>query len=92
VNVRRKTVSGARWEESAGPSLIDYGAMTRDELIDHFIDDNGLAQFIDTQMTGVPRHEWDWRVIARDLMAFSHYLQFSPGYCEELYDMQKERS
>lgn len=89
--MKRKTIGGVAWQESSGPSLVDYASMSRDELVDHFIDENGLAQFIDTQMTGVPRSDWDWRMITRDLMAFSHYLQFSPGYCEELYDMQKTR-
>ena len=82
----------SRAEDEAIRPVIDYAAMSRDELIDHFIDENGLAVFIDTQQQGIERSEWDWRLIARDLMAFSHYLTFSPQYLEELYDMQKGRA
>lgn len=91
--VRKKQVSYVFDERGDfDPPVIDYSHMTRDELADHFIDDNGLRQFIDTQLAGVPREEWEWQIIARDLMAFSHYLQFSPGYLEELYDMQAARA
>lgn len=89
----RKQQVSYRFESSGeySPPVIDYGSMDRDQLVDHFIDENGLAKFLDTQQAGIPREEWDWRIIARDLMAFSRYLQFSPSYCEELYDMQKQR-
>lgn len=90
-SVMVKTKSGSLAERENIPPVIDYGHMTRDELVDHFIDENGLAQFIDTQQAGRDRSEWDWRIIARDLMAFSRYLTFSPAYLEELYDMQTGR-
>lgn len=92
--ITRKRQVTYRFDErgESEPPIIDYGHMTRDELVDHFIDDNGLVRFIDTQQAGMPRDEWDWQVITRDLMAFSHYLQFSPEYLEELYDMQKTRT
>lgn len=90
-SVMVKAKAGSLQERENIPPVIDYAHMTRDELVDHFIDDNGLAQFIDTQQAGIDRGEWDWHLIARDLMAFSHYLQFSPAYLEELYDMQKGR-
>lgn len=91
-SVMVKTQAGSLRDRENIPPVIDYSHMSREELIDHFIDDNGLAQFIDTQQAGIDRSEWDWRIIARDLMAFSHYLQFSPTYLEELYDMQRGRS
>lgn len=89
----RKRQVGYSFDErgESEPPVIDYAAMSGDELIDHFIDDNGLAQFLDTQQAGIAREDWDWQLMARDLMAFSHYLQFSPAYLEELYDMQKAR-
>lgn len=75
----------------AGPPLVNYTAMSRDELVDHFIDENGLAHFIDVQMAGTDPQAWDWRLITRDLQAFCPYLTFSPEYLQELYAMQKSR-
>ena len=74
------------------PPVIDYSQMDRDALVDHFIDEGGLARFIDTQQTGVDRADWNWTRITLDLMAFSPYLQFSPSYLEEIYEMQKARA
>ncbi len=80
--------------------MIDYGRMSTDELVEHFIDERGLADFIDLQyknwpQEGDPHHKpeplppWDWRIISRDLMALSRgYLTFSPAYLKELYEMQ----
>ncbi len=72
--------------------MTDYARMTSEELVEHFIDDNGLAPFIDLQQKGVPFAEWDWRSLAVYLQAFSRgYLTFSPEYLEELYEMQAQR-
>lgn len=73
-------------------AIIDYGVMSADELVEHLIDENGLATFLDTQQAGIPKEDWDWVVITRDLQAFSHgLLTFSPGYLQELYEMQCQR-
>lgn len=71
-------------------SIVDYGAMDTEALLDHLLDENGLAPFIDTQQKGIPRADWDWRAITVFLMSFTHgRLTFSPGYLEELYEMQQ---
>lgn len=92
VTVRKK-VRTWRFEgaDEYNPPVLDYGSMSRDELVDHFIDDNGLAHFIDVQQKGVDPAEWDWAILARDLRAFCPYLTFSPEYLQELYAMQKAR-
>lgn len=75
-------------------SVIEYGRMTPDEFVDHCIDENGLAGFIDTQQANNPRprDEWDWNVIAVHLQGFSRgYLTFTPAYLRDLYEMQRER-
>lgn len=97
ARVRRKSVivkdkRGALGTgEESGPPVIDYAAMSRDELVDHFIDENGLVAFLDVQQRGIPYADWNWKRITLDLMAFSHYLQFSPAYLKDLYEMQKGR-
>ena len=80
-----------REEEDLAP-VVDYGRMSKDELVDHFIDENGLAAFLETQHGGPLDEHSDWPIITRDLRAFCPYLTFSPHYLEDLYRMQKERS
>lgn len=73
-------------------TLIDYGHMDPEELVDHFIDENGLARFIDVQQRGVPREDWDWRALTVFLQAFTkRRLTFSPEYLQDLYKMQLAR-
>jgi hypothetical protein len=88
---RRVKVYRFEGADEYNPPIIDYASMSRDELVDHFIDDNGLAHFLDVQYAGIEPALWDWRIIARDLYAFCSYLTFSPEYLKELYAMQKER-
>jgi hypothetical protein len=76
----------------ATPTTFDYGQLTPDELLDHLLDENGLAPFIEIQQTGIPREEWDWIAITVHLQGFTRgYLTFSPEYLESLYEMQRER-
>ena len=81
---------------------MDYERLTADELVAHLIDGicplcgeestPGLAKYLDTQQKGIPREDWDWFVITRDLQAFTRgLLTFSPEYLEELYEMQVAR-
>lgn len=71
---------------------IDYGHMSPDELVDHFMDEDGIAPFIDIQQKGIPFTDWDWRQITIDLQAFSRgRLTFSPEYLRDLYEMQAQR-
>ena len=72
--------------------MIDYGRLTPDELVDLFIDENGLAPFVEIQQKGIPYEDWDWWRITVDLAAFSRgYLTFSPEYLKDLYEMQRAR-
>ncbi len=83
------TITG---RSGSGPPVVDYRSMSSDELVDHFIDENGLAAYLDLQQRGISHSDWDWRIIARDLAAFTHgYLTFSPEYLAGLYEMQLER-
>ncbi len=71
---------------------IAYGRMTPDELVEHFMDENGLAPFLDLQQEGIPLEDWNWPRIANFLGAFSRgYLTFSPAYLADLYAMQIDR-
>jgi hypothetical protein len=71
--------------------VVDYGRMSKDELVDHFIDEGGLAAFLEVQHGGPLDEHSNWLLIARDLRAFCSYLTFSPAYLQDLYEMQKER-
>lgn len=72
--------------------MTDYGRMTLDELLDHFLDEDGLAPFIEIQQKGVPREEWDWRAITLHLQGFTRgHLSFSPEYLEDLFVLQHGR-
>lgn len=72
--------------------MMDYASLTADELVEHLIDENGLAAFLDIQQKGIPYEQWDWFTITRDLQAFSHgLLTFSPSFLHELYELQQSR-
>ena len=95
--MRRKSEFNKTGSTTRGWSLdepdIEYGKMTPDELVEHLIDENGLAAFIDIQQANRPQDEWDWREITLHLQGFSKgYLTFSPEYLEDLYRMQKARA
>ncbi len=90
--LRGITPNAERDEEDITP-VVDYGRMSRDELIDHFIDEGGLAQYLETQNGGPLGADANWPLINRDLIAFSRgYLTFSPQYLQDLYEMQKGRN
>ena len=77
---------------SESSTTFDYGVLTAEELVEHLIDENGLVAFLDAQQKGEPYERWDWWTITRDLQAFSHgLLTFSPGYLQELYELQRSR-
>jgi hypothetical protein len=83
------------WKSSQKPTVVT-SFLTRVEkrirAADHFLDENGLAPFIQIQQTNIPREEWDWRAITVDLQTFTRgHLTFSPEYLEELYEMQSTR-
>jgi hypothetical protein len=95
--VKRKSDFNATGEtvrdRSAVGSEIDYGSMTTEMLVDHFIDEAGLARFIDIDQTGIPFEDWDWRSIAIHLHGFTRgHLTFSPEFLRDLYAMQKARA
>jgi hypothetical protein len=90
--VKKPRVFRFEGADEYNPPLIDYGSMSRDQLVDHFIDDGGLAHFIDVQMAGVDASEWNWTKLASDLRGFNSYLTFSAEYLHQLYSMQKERA
>jgi hypothetical protein len=72
--------------------VIDYGRLEPDALVEHLIDENGLADFLEIQQSGIALEDWDWREITLHLQAFSRgHLTFSPDYLQALYALQCER-
>jgi hypothetical protein len=83
-----KDVRGSA-KEPMQPTVIDYTTLSAEDLGAHMLDEGGLLRFVNVQMQGVPREEWNWAGICRSIWALSgKQWLLTEGTAESIYEEQ----